>query len=82
MNESGLGEEIGKRMGDLRFERKMPAMEVAVMCHCHPNTVFSIERHSSEPTLQYAICFCEGMGITLNELVYGIVSPRKAVLPA
>ncbi len=75
-DEAHFGAEVAKRMKEIRLQRGTPAAEVAEMCGCHENTVFSTERHASEPSFQYIIGFSRGMGISLNELAYGLSTPR------
>jgi len=79
-DEAHFGAEIAKRLKEIRRQSGLSAARVAEMCECHENTVFSTERHASEPSFQYMLGFSRGMGISLNELAYGLVTPRVSTL--
>jgi len=65
--------QLGKRIAYLRLEKKMSQMKLALEAKVSKNYVSDLENGRRNPSLDVLNRIAKGLGITLEELLRGVV---------
>ncbi len=63
---------LGERIQAIRMEKGMTLKDLAHIIGKDPQSISRVEKGKSNPTFIYLTELCEGLGITLEELVAGL----------
>ena len=62
---------VGKRIRELRLEKKLSQEELAELCDLSPSLIGHIERGEKGTSLSTAMTLCGIFNVTLDRLVFG-----------
>ena len=75
-----LAQEVGAKIKYLRLKRGLSQESLALSCDMNPAFLGHVERGMRSPTLTTLQRICDGLGITLTELL--LTDPQPNTLPS
>lgn len=68
---------FGERLRELRLARGLTPKRMAGRCRVSPEAIRNVEAGRSEPALSLILIFCDGLGVSPDELIGGLPVPRE-----